>query len=64
METPICRYCHRPMKLKAKAGFVQLAEDQTPPDLWEPPYELDTFSAYRRGQQDMLKAGWKKIQEA
>lgn len=48
--------------LMKEAGFVQLAEDQSPPD--NPFHHLagGHYDGWRQGREDMLKAGWRKVE--
>jgi hypothetical protein len=50
-------YCVEQIKDDFKrAGYVRLAEDQT---VWQ----INSTRAYKKGQEDLIKAGWRRVEE-
>lgn len=44
-----------------EAGYVKLAEDQNLPENYFPPGTIG-FAMREKAEQDMLKAGWRKVE--
>jgi len=60
-DTNKCLLVYQILKIIKEAGYVQLADDQSLPEL-PAPLNLDYREGYLKAQEDILKSGFRRVE--